>query len=476
MSTLSKLFRSTPLVGTMWERIALPSLGTWYGAVGGNGKYIAVRGQAERTNIGAFSSDGYIWQGITLTSTSLEKYDIAYGNGRFITMGFNTNTFITSLNGTDWTSGTLGASRSWVSLAYGNGRWVIISYQNTNVSTSTNGTSFSINSNLPATRDWWRVRFGNGMFIATALNSTSYATSTDGLNWTSRTFPTVPSCNTWRGIAYGNGVWIIVGANSGSNNNIALRSSDGINWTQVTLPSSRGWTAVIFTGRLFVAISFGGVTVVSSDGLNWKVVDNLPANSCNFISMSYDSAGDKIVATGFGGTQIVSPAEDQKIIAQGSVTGGSSSYSKTIQSFINEYGPRLQYIGGGTGGGGAGSGTTSAGTFTTSSGRWSGAALVFTDIRLQNGRLIANVRYGSAGAEGFNSLAGARTAIQNGRNAAISNSNVDITDMTLSLTFGSSTSTNSASYAVVIGIGPLTDGLTDTGGNILWVSPPRGLA
>lgn len=313
MSLIKLLGSSFDPLGRLFIRKYLPSTGTWYAVAGGDNKYVAIRGQLENTNLGAFSSDGYNWQNITL-GPSLPKYDITYGNGRFVAPGFNSNSGVTSTDGINWTNINLGGSTAWTSIAYGAGRFVAISYQSTIVSISNNGvTGWTTAAYLPSSRNWWKVRFINNTFIALSL-SNIYATSTNGTAWVQRSFPTTGT-EQWRTPIGGNGVFLVVGLNNGGSSNVILRSTDAINWTQVTIPTPSGvvnsWTTGVFTGKIFVLISYGGNLAISQDGLNWQYISSSSAllrqdsdsfNSTNFQNAIYDN--NKIIMVGFGANNI----------------------------------------------------------------------------------------------------------------------------------------------------------------------------
>lgn len=85
--------------------------------------------------------------------------------------------------------------------------------------------------------------------------------------WTTRQ---LAQTRTWFGPAFGAGVFVLVGQTS----NVALTSPDGVNWTARTLPTSSGWTDVIFAGGQFVAISNSTAAATSPDGITWTARTN----------------------------------------------------------------------------------------------------------------------------------------------------------------------------------------------------------
>ena len=111
-----------------------------------------------------------------------------------------------STNGTTWTAASTPSSASWSSVAYGNGTFVAVAYDSTAAAYSTNGTTWSAAS-TPSSAGWYSVAYGNGTFVAVAYTSTAAAYSTNGTTWSSAT---LPSSSNWYSVAYGNGTFVAV--------------------------------------------------------------------------------------------------------------------------------------------------------------------------------------------------------------------------------------------------------------------------
>ena len=76
----------------------------------------------------------------------------------------------------------------WRGVAYGNGTFVAVGY-NTSATSTDNGATWTQRS-IPA-GDWYGVAYGNGAFVAVSYNNNTSATSTDnGATWTQRSMPT----------------------------------------------------------------------------------------------------------------------------------------------------------------------------------------------------------------------------------------------------------------------------------------------
>ena len=65
------------------------------------------------------------WTEGTISDTNRDWRSVCYGNGKFVTVAFNTNYFAYSTDGITWTEGTIsGTSRNWYSVCYGNGKFI----------------------------------------------------------------------------------------------------------------------------------------------------------------------------------------------------------------------------------------------------------------------------------------------------------------------------------------------------------------
>ena len=234
----------------------------------------------------ATSTDGMIWRDLnpTVTNGVGSIYSIAYGNGRWVAVGYGKMMY--STDGINWTgSASNGGISGYVyKVAYGqdgsgNGLWVAAGsgYSNpisNSIATSTDGitwTSRNTNSNFPFNSNGSfgarGVAYGNGLWVAVgigtnAMGANSIATSTNGITWTSRDSNAFGS---GFGVAYGNGLWVAVGANGGG----TATSTDGITWTA---RSSYGYYNVgynvAYGNGLWVSVG-AGQSFTSPDGITW---------------------------------------------------------------------------------------------------------------------------------------------------------------------------------------------------------------
>ena len=175
--------------------------------------------------------------GVSLQST---RNSIAYGNDRFITVGYNTNQTIFSQDGTTWASGgTLPATRRWSALAYGAGD--------------------------DSTMTW--------VCAAQDTNEVAYSTD-DGATWTTTTNGTWASFDA-TGCVYAKEKYVMIsGATQGFEDTETSTkfqySADGVSWTQVTAPVAKAWKKIIFGLNEFVVICDDATFLQSLDGITWN--------------------------------------------------------------------------------------------------------------------------------------------------------------------------------------------------------------
>lgn len=192
---------------------------------------------------------------------------IAYGNGKFVAVGANTNKIVYSTGGVTWASKTISGISYFMGIAYGAGVFVAIG--NSSVLYSTDGINWT-NATVSTTTQWKRIVYGNGMFLLRS-DTNAIAYSTDGINWLEAS----ADLNGYHGIAYGAGKF--VEAQTGY---YCAYSKDGIYWTKVST-TSYGNSKVIYGGDKFITFSDRPATVsYSTDGITWSSA-NLPSINDN---------------------------------------------------------------------------------------------------------------------------------------------------------------------------------------------------
>ena len=123
-------------VAPEWTQSTLPSTANWFSVCYGNGKFVTV---AYNSNISAYSTDGITWTQTTLPSNTY-WYSVCYGNGKYVTVANDSNISAYSTDGITWIQTTLPSSKSWRSVCYGNGKFVTVAYDSNISAYSTDGT------------------------------------------------------------------------------------------------------------------------------------------------------------------------------------------------------------------------------------------------------------------------------------------------------------------------------------------------
>lgn len=254
--------------------MATVGTGTWNAMAYGNGRYVAV---SYDSGLIAYSTNGTTW---AQASTQVKLNTIAYDGEKFVALGNGVAYY--STNGSLWTKGSVsGVTTFFRSIAIGDDGMVAVGYGNwtTRIAFSTNGKSWNIVeelSNIYASG----LAFGHGRYVAVGMARTGSAPaayySADGKNWNKGTInnPTslglLGDCKA----AYGNGVFVAVGGcnDISGSGYIAARSTDGLRW--VAKKVSGGSTNDSFDSigfkNLFVVFDNDSCAWTSVDGVDWE--------------------------------------------------------------------------------------------------------------------------------------------------------------------------------------------------------------
>jgi len=229
----------------------------------------------------AYSTDGKTWT-IVDENTPYASMVIAYGNGKFVGVMWNTSGsgyVACSTDGKEWTGKYDNDMEGMYAIAYGNGKFVAggtKNYSNSKMAYSADGVTWTaVEDSTFGTSTINKIAYGNGKFVAVG-DSGKMAYSADGVTWTAvgdSTFDT----STINKIAYGNGKFVAVGV-SGK----MAWSADGVTWTSVTNSTfSTTVSGIAYGNSKFVAVGSSGTpppmatwkTAYSADGVTWTAID-----------------------------------------------------------------------------------------------------------------------------------------------------------------------------------------------------------
>jgi hypothetical protein len=293
---------------------------------------------------------------------------IAYGNGKFVAVGYNGKMAYSSDNGVTWKAvadSKFGTS-SIEAIAFGNGKFVA-GGDNRKIANSTDGVNWELISDEMINTD--AIAYGNNMFVIGGSYCLIMA-STDGVNWEeSESTPFSFSGYSYiKTIAYGNGKFVAGSTDSSKDRKMAY-STDGITWEAINQNIFDGYghdiDAIVYGNGKFVASSIREMAY-STDGITWKAIDNL-----GYVAIAY--GGGKFVA-GFGGTIAYSSdgikwtEVEDSIFGQGYDKGSISAITFGNGTFVagSSYG-KIAYFSEGSGGSGGGN-TPQTATYTGATG------------------------------------------------------------------------------------------------------------
>jgi hypothetical protein len=230
-----------------WLQATMPSLQSWSSVTYGNGMFVSI---SYESDIAICSIDGINWSQAIMASSQKWR-GITYSKGMFVAVAEHSDIAEYSTDGVNWSQTPMPSSQSWGSVTYGNGMFVAVARPSDVMSYSTDGINW-VQGTMPSRQNWSSVTYGNGMFVAVVFGPDVVGYSTDGINWAQGTMPRAQS---WRSVAYGNGMFVAVGGSSSGGSDVGAYSTDGINWTQMTMPSLQGWNGVTYGNGKFVAVA-----------------------------------------------------------------------------------------------------------------------------------------------------------------------------------------------------------------------------
>jgi hypothetical protein len=191
----------------------------------------------------------------------------AFGSGKYI-INSSFGTFRQSTNGVSWAYSPPGTDI--IKLSYGNGTFVAMSYNNY-VQTSTDGGGSWTSRAVPAKgfqnfsfsgHTLGTDRAGNWMsYSGDGSNAHAYRISSDNaVTWTTPSLTGLSGRLSWGGITFGNGLWI-----AGTYAGAILSSTDRLTWTTRTTTGARPFVSYA-NGRFFATASG---SKMSTDGITW---------------------------------------------------------------------------------------------------------------------------------------------------------------------------------------------------------------
>lgn len=244
--------------------------------------FVAIRG-----NAGAFSENGINWMPITTpleVSNLSASSHIVCGNGRYVTVRYNSDQGMYSDDGINWHVSTLPSVRNWTAVCYGNGRFVSIDSKADSLIHSVDGINwqdvpapeFNFDYSAAYMSGQCEIGYGGGMYVILVKRAKKALYSEDAVTWHETTLPVTGNQDGWTRPAYGNGMFV----SNGFWGN-AIYSYDGITWRRSTVPPSQGiggtrnMCPVTYGDGFFLCLDTDRDVLRSPDGINWSVVKKI---------------------------------------------------------------------------------------------------------------------------------------------------------------------------------------------------------
>jgi hypothetical protein len=215
----------------------------------GNGVFVTVGYQFVPWSANALiltSSDGVAWNRSTIVSNAL--YGVGFLNGRFLAVG-KAGTMLASTDGLHWDPIVSGTSNDLYGVGFGNGLYVAVG--DYTIITSSDGLDWANRS--PPEAGWLKtVAYGQGKFIAAGRATLHFLESSDGLSWTPSDPPLADSIAEaeFYSVIYAHGTFMAAGG-------LLATSTDGSNWTQRSTVTTGGWFGSTFWNDTFIVVGAG---------------------------------------------------------------------------------------------------------------------------------------------------------------------------------------------------------------------------
>ncbi|WOO43334.1 hypothetical protein [Rubellicoccus peritrichatus] len=319
------------------------------GSAFGNNRHVAVGQQGAVARSIISTDDPTRWQFVA-SPTSNDLTDVAFGNDRFVAVG-GFGTALTSSDGADWSSFSVGQPNLLNAVAFGDGQFVTVTAGGIGFN-STTGQTWSQFS-IPTLNPLNDVAFGQSndggpQFVAVGPTGT-IVTSSDGSNWTLRDTGTQLTLN---GVTYGDGLFVVVA----DSRTYLFSQNGGVTWQRRVVPLQ-----LINDGVDLNSISFGISTfrVVGADGLVLTATTeaiiqptNLNTGASNWVkgvSLGTDElldisfGGNRFVTVGDAGTILISLPELSTIFSAASSAGGTVMWSDWFGFFDEGVAPWIYH-------------------------------------------------------------------------------------------------------------------------------------
>ena len=243
---------------------------------------------------------GQTWTEVTHDVTGVDFHTVVAGDNRFIAVAGQSNQYVFSLTGENWTTRSFPGANNWTHATYGGGKFVVCAAAYANFLYSDDGLTWTETPHGGAVSAFAKVAYGQGKFISISNEDRAVAISSDGVSWNrvNNKLPTefatsnsIEFCgfaygdNRFVGITesgktcysvdggatfqlggdvpqnggssliytdlkYGNGVWMATARDGAAGpTNLVAVTQDGLTWSQYNLDASQNWGTLTYTSN-----------------------------------------------------------------------------------------------------------------------------------------------------------------------------------------------------------------------------------
>lgn len=256
--------------GITWTETGSSELGFLAGVAFGKGLFVTA---SDRPDGGIYTSpDGLTWTR-RYGRPDNWAFHVLFANERFLVL-FGTERgarVVTSEDGITWQETATSSLTGTEAIAYGNGRYILVGW-NGLVMWSEDGRAWQRGAS-GVTVDLWDVTWGNGQFVAVGESGT-LITSPDGTSWTRVPLPVTDPI---RSVTFGQGQFLATGVSNPT--------------TTAHEPAEGGKSGLV---RVEVVDESRGFVLTSPDGATWALQEKVPLGAVQVLDFhdgEYHAAG-----------------------------------------------------------------------------------------------------------------------------------------------------------------------------------------
>lgn len=272
--------------GETWTKVDVGSeFDRLKGVAYGNGTYVLVGTSGDYSSRIYTSGDGDAWTEKAAAPQQLN--DVAFGSGKFVAVGGDSNVLISTDNGETWQSRKLNQERGKItnllSITYTGTKFVAVGGRSDtgqqykgSILTSADGETWTwahgdVNNTI------WDITYGNGTLVAVGGKDSGpslICTSSNAEIWTVLN-TSIKTYSSLFSVEFDGTRFIAAGRTNSGNNAFITISTDGATWTENTDGGKDGFNAAASNGTKLVAMDgYGSIYSSAVTGIGWEYRNN----------------------------------------------------------------------------------------------------------------------------------------------------------------------------------------------------------